>query len=192
MKGKLGFCVLIVGLLYGQVSVSQEAHNPAAHTHGLAAMTVVYDAGQLLIEINTPAANFLGFEHKPRNTQQRQQVNHLNNNLQNPATAIELTPTCVIRSVDVAVPFYDAEYGQETVEHNKHHTHHHDASANGDHQDVRVHYEWRCDGETLPSITVNLFRHFSGFEKIGVQWIATGKQGLTTLTKHQSTLDIAP
>ncbi|HEY7772913.1 MAG TPA: DUF2796 domain-containing protein [Marinagarivorans sp.] len=192
MKSKLGFCVLIYGLLYGQPSVSQERPNPAAHTHGLASVTVVYDAGQLLIEMDTPAANLLGFEHKPQNAQQRQQVEQLNKNLQNPVTAFGLNPDCVIYSVDVAVPFSDAEYAHETHEHDDHHEHQHAADAHGDHQDVQLHYEWRCDSDGPPRITVNLFQQFTGFEEIEVQWIVAGKQGISTLSKNQPVLELAP
>lgn len=192
MKCKLGFCVLIYGLLYGQFSVSQERHNSAAHTHGLASMTVVYDAGQLLVEIETPAANLLGFEHKPQNTKHRQQVQQLNKNLKNPATVIGLMPDCVIHKADVDMPFSDAERAHESHEHDDHHAHQHDADAHDNHQDVHLHYEWRCDGDRPPSITVNLFQHFSGFEKIETRWIVTGKQGAGTLTKNQTILEMAP
>ena len=36
-----------------------------AHEHGVASLNLVVDGGQLIIELDSPAANIVGFEHMP-------------------------------------------------------------------------------------------------------------------------------
>ena len=206
MKCKLSVFLLMYGLLYGQSSIGQDRHNPAAHTHGLASMTVVYDAGQLQIEVETPAANLLGFEHEPQNAQQWQQLEQIKKSLKKPATAIGLTSDCVIHSIDVDMPFSEAAHDNHDDDHHAHHddhddhdkhdqdkhAHHDEADAHDMHKDIRLNYVWHCDDVQPKSITVNLFQHFTGFEKIEAQWIVAGKQGANMLTQSQPVLKVAP
>lgn len=185
--------VIFLGLLsLGFVHAGQAQQNLKAHTHGSAKLTVLYEDGQLIMELESPADNLLGFEHKPQNAQQRQQVEQLNKNLKDPATVVGLKPSCVIRKSNVNMPFSEIEPAEQAHEHGEHHAHKHEADTLDNHKDILLHYEWRCDGNLPPRITVNLFQHFSGLEKIEVQWIMAGKQGGSTLTKSQSVLKVVP
>jgi|GEM_PF-6244134 len=60
--------MLLIGLcLSCPKGMAQSRLNPAAHTHGTAHITVLYEAGQLLIKLK---ATVLGFEHSPQITEQ--------------------------------------------------------------------------------------------------------------------------
>ncbi|MDZ7922618.1 MAG: DUF2796 domain-containing protein [Marinagarivorans sp.] len=89
--------------------LAQSRLNPEAHTHGLAQMTVLYEAGQLLIELETPAANMLGFEHSPQNSEQWQQLSQLKKSLTDPKSVIDLQPDCKVQNVKVELPFQEKE-----------------------------------------------------------------------------------
>jgi hypothetical protein len=70
--------VLLCWMALGFIHISHAQHvNPSAHTHGLGNMTMVYQAGQLMMELETPAANLLGFEHTPHSKAEWLQVKNL-------------------------------------------------------------------------------------------------------------------
>ena len=193
------YCSVFLALAYCLVcaspnSLAQNGHNPEAHTHGQGQMTVIYEAGQqheigqLQIELITPAANLLGFEHKPHTQAQWQQVNELRQTLNTPDALLTLTPACELQASDLNLPFAE----EVPPEHNgaDHNVEHHAEHSHPTHHDIHVHYEWLCKGPKPPSIHVPGFKRFSAFEKIQVQWIANNKQGAALLDKNNTALEI--
>lgn len=197
----------ILGLCFHcQQSVAASRHNPDAHTHGVAQMTVLYETGQLLIELETPAANMLGFEHRPQNAAQWQRLSQLEKTLNAPDKIVGLHPDCKVQNVKVELPFNEREEtknasGQPTTE-NPTHAHrdnhsdgthsHHDKTPYKTHQDIHLSYEWRCTGPTSPVIQLRLFSLYPSFEKIQAQWVANSKQGAIILNKSHVSLEIKP
>jgi len=203
--------LLIVGLcFYCRQGIAQSHQNPVAHTHGLARMTVLYEAGQLLIELETPAANMLGFQHSPQNTEQWRQLSQLKKSLNAPENIIGLKPSCMVQRVDVRLPFQEREEAkiisvQPTAEKPAHHEQPEDAhkgyndaksryneTSQDVHQDFYVSYAWHCIGPTPPIIQVHLFSLHPSFEKIQAQWVGISKQGTKTLYKNHAALEIKP
>lgn len=203
----LGLCTCAHGAL------AQVLQNPSAHTHGTAHMTVVYEAGELLIELETPAANMLGFEHAPQNTAQWQKLSQLTKTLNTPENIIDLQPACKVQQVKVKLPYHEQIETQNTLElHGTQHTSHAHLhgnigplAANGSnmtvaddedhhqtHRDIHLSYEWLCKLATPYAIQLHLFSLYPGFEKIDVQWIANGKQGATTLNKSHTAVELKP
>ena len=192
--------------------MAQSRSNPEAHTHGMAQMTVLYEAGQLLIELETPAANILGFEHSPQNTEQWQQLSQRKKSLTEPKNVIVLQPDCEVQSVKVELPFRDKEEAaniskQPAAEPPKHahdgHKPHegydnhndgthsdHNAEPHETHQDIHLSYAWQCHRLVPPTIKLQVFSLYPNFEKIQAQWIANGKQGATILDKNHVSLEL--
>jgi hypothetical protein len=203
---------LILGLCFCcHQATAQSNQNQDAHIHGLARMTILYEAGQLLIELETPAANMLGFEHRPQNTQQWQQLSQLKKSLNVPENIIGLQPNCEVKSVEIELPFQQTKEtislpSPPTVEessHDHHHDHHeetqevhnhteprYNGTSHDVHQDIHVSYEWRCTGSGPRIIQLYLFSLYPSFEKIQAQWVAYGKQGAKTLNKSHAVSEI--
>ena len=204
--------LIVFGLFfYFYQGVTQSRLNPEAHTHGVATMTIVYQAKQLLVELETPAANMLDFEHSPQNEEQWQRLNQLEKSVSSPENIFSLQPACKLQSVEFELPFQDATESKHTVKksvelaknnHNehKHHEeseHHsedahveHDETPHETHQDIHLAYAWTCSRELPPTIKLQLFSLYPNFETINVQWVANGKQGAKTLNKNHATLDL--
>ena len=102
MQRLLNFLILV---LCCQVSLAKSEGNPNAHKHGLAHMNILYEAGQLFVELETPAANMLGFEYMPQNTKEWQQLYKLEHRLNRAENIIILTPSCELKNVDVELHF---------------------------------------------------------------------------------------
>jgi hypothetical protein len=149
-------------------------------------MTLVYQAGKLMMELEAPAANLLKFEHTPHSKAEWLLVKNLREVVRTPGEIVTLTPLCDVRKVEVKIPFTEEA---DTKGHEKH-KEHDDKHDHAVHQDIHISYEWLCEGHVPPLIQILVFERFSAFEKLDVQWVANGQQGAVTLDKNMTTLEI--
>ena len=152
--------------------------NHEAHTHGLGTVNLVYEAGELMLELESPAANILGFEHQPKTEAEKIKLKQAGSLLNKADKMFSLAPACQLKQVDVTLPFKDSASAH------REHPKHQDA-----HQDIHAAYQWHCS-KPLSKLTVNLFQHFSSFETINAQWIIHSKQGAATLSASNNAIAI--
>ena len=184
-RALMAFIFTCFGINPAQSEIDSGTHSShGTHTHGLAHMTLVFEAGKLLLELETPAANVLGFEHQPRDTKQWQAVKALRSKLRRPASLVTLKPDCELQNVQVSDPFGNKAQGAN-IQHNN-------IDHEQTHNNLWVRYQWQCNTTSLPEIRVNVFETYSVFEKVQVQWISGHRQGATTLNKYQSILEVSP
>jgi len=184
--------VVILSSIYSLSALGQ--HNPAAHTHGQGHMTLVFESGQLIVELKTPALNMLGFEHQPTSEKQWKVLDVLKKRLQEPNPILELKPSCQLKSKEIDVPYSGEQAKTARSPHNEHAEHHADEDHKGhqhaEHADIIARYEWRCKTSEMPKINVGYFAEYPGFETLRVEWVVNGKQGVNLLNSRNSTLDI--
>lgn len=156
-----------------------EQHQHEAHVHGEATLNLVIDNNELLFELESPAANVLGFEHAAENKAERQQWAKTQKLLSDHATLISLDHNhCRLISADIDLPYSD--------DHDEHSDGHH-----SDHSEIRAEYRLSCDkDDNISQISVNLFHHFPALEKLNVMWIKENKQGAITLSANTNTKKI--
>lgn len=181
---------LLINILYAMPNaLAQSGHNHIAHTHGVANMTVLFEAGQLLLEIETPAANILGYEHAPHDAETWRELNQIKMQLQIPQNSVILNPDCTLLSASADLPFTQnksAEKNHEIEQYQDSADHQHKSQ----HSDIFIKYEWQCDFNEPPRITLRLFEHYNQLEKIHAHWVTSGKQGANQLTKARATLEM--
>lgn len=173
-------CVFLFFWGASQHALAQTGHNPSAHIHGEGHMMVAYEAGYLEIVIQSPAANFLGFEHSPHNEDERQAVKALHATLNNPKNMIRLAPVCKVTHKKVQIPFAqetdDNPHAQKGgVSHsNQPHNHQHNTSHKHtpSHQNGHNHH----DDDQLNNNQHNK-QHHAVHQDIDVtyQWHCSGK-----------------
>jgi hypothetical protein len=73
--------VISPGLTLFEVQAIEYRHHEA-HKHGVARLNVAVDGNNIYIEFFSPAANIVGFEHPPRNHDQKEAVKGAVNKLQ--------------------------------------------------------------------------------------------------------------
>ena len=86
-----------------------------AHEHGAAKITLVSEGKELLIELDSPAANILGFEHAPENDQQKALIVQVGKTLSNINNIVTL-PTaskCVLEHVEIKGELFAPSQGAE-------------------------------------------------------------------------------
>ncbi|GAB1256960.1 ZrgA family zinc uptake protein [Aurantivibrio plasticivorans] len=191
MKHLLVLLLLTVksGICFSQQPLHHVVHSHTVHSHGSADLALVYDSNRLYFELESPLANFLGFEHEPLTDQQRAEVQRISRLLQQPEELIELSPSCELVSIAIDFPFL--EPGDDQTSENgfgKANVDHQEEARDDSHKDVKLSYQWLCASRIPPKIQIKLFEQFSGFEDISTQWIINGMQGSTPLNKNANSL----
>jgi|GEM_PF-655504 len=104
------------------------------HLHGQGFMTVIFDEGQLAIEMRSPAADILGFEHAPNTPEQHTLLTNAHQLLQTPHSLITLSPTCTLIDSNITLPFTPKQHTPSAHHDHKHNQHQHDSSHSHGHK----------------------------------------------------------
>lgn len=111
---------LVIGLSLTATANAEEYRQHEAHVHGHVEFNIAQDGKDLLIEITSPGADVVGFEHAPENAEQESALNNAIAALKdtNKLFAINQQAKCVIEDVHVAHTL-----GEESHEGHDHHDH---------------------------------------------------------------------
>ena len=173
-----------------------------AHVHGIGSLNVALDGDVLYIELESPAANVVGFEHAPGNKREEHAAHQAIDTLENGGElfAPNRKAGCALQE---SVVHHSLQH--ETEEHgdhdNKHepeatpdstvhakHDHEEEEGEHGEelhdeHSDIEATYTFSCSRpDMLREIDVRLFETFPGFEKIQLQLLTPDGQKGATLT----------
>lgn len=183
-----------------------------AHVHGLAELTVAQEGSELELNLRSPAANIVGFEHKASSSEQVHSVEEAKQTLLSGKRNFLFSGTdCGLEhaKVDVSslIDVDDHEQHKEgrhddhhkEEHHDDHHEdhkdehahaeqghdeHHHDEDHEATHSEVTAVYHFECErGDRLTSIRVDLFDQFPGIKKLNAQWVSDQVQGGAELSK---------
>lgn len=104
-----------------------EHEHHGKHEHGVADLDIALDGKQLLVQLTSPAANFLGFEHQPSTEEQKKAYAKMVKLLNKPKKIIDVEGgKCKLSEKDIDLPY-------EVAEHKHHHDHDHDEHAHHEH-----------------------------------------------------------
>jgi len=150
-------------LLCGPALAAAETRSAGRHEHGSTALGIAVEGESLVIEIDGPAANFIGFERKPATDREKQELARVLNVLRDGA-ALFLMPAgaqCRLQSAAVSPP----EYG-----------------ADG-HADLEAFWEFRCGSPAaLTWVEAKLFAAFPGTERLSASVVTAAGQKSVVLT----------
>ena len=206
---KIGLSIIAVVILLGfNISTSQakDFRHHKAHEHGVAHMNVAFEGHQLYIELISPAANIVGFEHHPRSEEQKAAVKKAIEKLEKGDTLFIL-PSVAGGELSISTIHTDIE-GETGHSSRDNHGGQHDETEKGEkddkdlhhddhesdnpeqHSEFRAEYHFVCkQPEKLKHIGVRLFRVFPGIERIEVQLLtATKKTALELSAKKNKIL----
>ncbi|UQA49465.1 DUF2796 domain-containing protein [Vibrio sp. ED002] len=138
---------LVIGLSLSATANAEEYRQHEAHVHGHVEFNIAQDGKDLLIEITSPGADVVGFEHAPENAEQEQALKRAVAALKdtNKLFAINQQAKCVIEEVQVAHTLgqdshegHDhgnhEEHDHDKHDHDSHEGHDHDKHEHGDHE----------------------------------------------------------
>ena len=169
-----------------------------AHVHGIAALNLALEGQEVHVELDSPAANIVGFEHAPSSEADHAALDKAVATLKdgNRLFRFNAEAGCRMEKADVTSALLDEEHGEHGDEHKGHHDHekqdehghgkheHEEHEHEGEtHSDIEAAYHFECNQPgKLTQLTVELFEAFPATEKLNVQYVIESKQGAAELT----------
>ena len=211
---------LVIGLSLAATANAEEYRQHEAHVHGHVEFNIAQDGKDLLIEITSPGADVVGFEHAPENAEQEKALGDAVAALKNTDQlfAINKQAKCVIEDVHVSHTLgQDSHEGHEHHDHEGHdhdkhdheghdhdkHVHHdheghehHDEHEGHDHEhgghgEFTAEYRYHCDSVAdLNSINTTWFKQFPATESISANLFTDTTQSATSLSKDNAKIAI--
>ncbi|AQA18601.1 hypothetical protein BST95_10500 [Halioglobus japonicus] len=191
--------VLALATLLAPLATAQ-----SAHVHGAAELTIAMEGSQLELELNSPAASIVGFEHSARSPEQHQAVSEARKTLEQADQLFELSGgNCELAKADADLAAVMAEKNHDSDDHDDahhdedHHAegHHHDgddkhAGHDDVHSNIRAHYSYTCaDTTALKSITFGSAGLPFGLESVDVMWLSERGQGAQKLDQDKRVIN---
>jgi Protein of unknown function (DUF2796) len=155
-------CFLCGGTLISGVAAG-DTRSAGRHEHGTATLGIAVEGQSLVIEIDGPAGNFTGFEQKPANEQQKQELARVLNVLRNGAALFLMPPDaqCRLQSAAVSPP----DYGTDG------------------HADLEAFWEFRCGSPAaLTWVEATVFTAFPGTARLATSVVTAAGQKAVVLT----------
>lgn len=186
MKLKL-VLVLAVGYSMGLHGAEHERRGHESHEHGVGQLNVAVEMNSLHIELESPAMNIVGFEHRPRNQQQKDTVHDAVTLLKQGDLLFSTSKDagCILKESEVVSGLLDKD--EEHHEDEGDEAHHHQES----HADFEASYLFECNKPSaLKRLTVKLFAAFPATEELEVQLLTSTRQSALEITSDNPWIDL--
>ncbi|MNO66448.1 hypothetical protein D3C76_572370 [compost metagenome] len=173
-----------------------DSHGHGAHEHGHGHLNLVVDGNQLMIELEAPAADLVGFEHAAKSDEEKAQYAKAVARLQQPDALFRLDPAagCKLTQQELQTAKEDHDH-EHDHDHDKaasdEHEHHHDEEGHADtgHADMGAMYTYTCATPAkLTGLEATLFSLYPSLEKLSVQGILPTGQTAAELTPSANKL----
>lgn len=191
------FFTLIVCIfsLLPQSSAVAEMRHHESHVHGQATVNIAISDRDVHIELESPAANIVGFEHSPQNHEQEQALQLAEKQLREANTLFTFNKKadCQLKSAKVTNNMEgehhsDNHHDEEGHEDGHQHAGEHDEAQ---HSEFHALYHFECSQpEKLQTINIMLFESFHGFEKLDVQLLSPKGQSASTVTAQHHKINL--
>jgi hypothetical protein len=165
------------------------------HEHGTGELSVAIDGNDVEVELEGPAANFIGFEYQPSTAAEQQALDAALATLREPGQLLAWPAAagCQLVSAEVTPP----DYGE--AEENGDHGDPHDGEADDDHagevghSEIAALYAYRCSKPgSLDALRVLVFERFPQTERLAAGVAGPGGQTGATLTPAATVLKLRP
>jgi len=177
--------VLMILTTFLTVSSRAADRNPEAHEHGVGTMNIAIQGNEVEIELELPADNVVGFEHKAHTVAEKKRVQDAAAKLKKAANVVVLPEgaVCKLKKAEIKSAlledFDDHGHKDDHDNHGKSEKH----DDHGEHSEFAVHYHFKCAKTALVSILdISLFKHFPSTHKLRVQYVTPERQGAVQAT----------
>lgn len=148
---------------------SDHSHDSlGAHVHGLGYLSAAVVGNEFVLSLQAPMGDLIGFEHAPRNEEQRQQASQVMAHLTS-AEWLQIPANAACSQIAVVAP--NAE----------------DIDSFTGHGDILVELSYTCaQPDNLNHFSVALFTNYPMLERIDVQWLREHEQGAMQISQGQT------
>lgn len=143
-----------------------------AHDHGVARLDVAVEPSRVVLDLDTPLDNIVGFERAPRTDAERDRAKAAMARLRDAAALFRIDPAagCTVHKVELSAPALDAA-----------------ADGKDGHAELQGHYEFNCKaGARAGFVELGLFDSFAALRRIELQVVTPRGQLKASLSKPAS------
>ncbi|NIM27996.1 MAG: DUF2796 domain-containing protein [Gammaproteobacteria bacterium] len=173
------------------ITASEAGHREHdAHSHGSGLLNVVVADNELVIELEIPAVNVIGFEHAPRSDEERRAVRNALETFERADSLFVPTGAAKCRAEHVDVSLAGMQHGNGDEQGHEHES----QSKAGDetHSELHGEYHFHCDApEKLDSLQVRLFENLMEMDEIDVQLVTPTNQTVIELHAEAAELKLS-
>ena len=184
----LPFALLPLAAAQAHDDHDHEHGSLGAHEHGVASLNVALDGQNLELQIDSPAMNFVGFEHAAKSDADKAKVAAAKAELEKPVELFGLAAgACQVTKQELESPLF----GGHDHHHDEAHEHGHAHADEHEHSDIEASYQLSCkQADALKQLDLSeLFKRFPATQKIQVQLIGPSGQQGAELTAAQPRLN---
>ena len=162
--------LLLPSLAVGLAIVASTAAAQSAHVHGEGRLNIAIDGKRIFMELESPGADIVGFEHEARSDGEKAAVKQALAQLGDPMLLMrfEADADCEVRRASAEIEGESDEHeGEEQAEH----------EGEEAHGAFVAEYEFECaDIGALGFIEFTFFSHFGNTQSLGIVLIDGGGQ----------------
>lgn len=162
-----------------------EHRQHGAHVHGIAMLNLALEGDEVHIELDSPAANIVGFEHAPSSDADHAALDKAVATLRkgNQLFRFNEEASCRMEKSMVESELLDAGHHSHGKEHDHDQHGHETHQGEQAHSDIVAVYHFECDQPgKLTQLAVELFEAFPATEQLKVQYVIESRQGAQNLT----------
>ncbi len=188
--------ILLTALFVAASSISSSnLAAESAHEHGVGELNVALEAGELIIELEAPGSDIVGFEHAPTTDHDKQTVHNAVLKLKKGLAVFQpaASAACRLDDVDVHSELMAHSAGQTDEQDHQDHSQkdhgEHGKQDLGHEQDKNVHAEFRvfyryiCSSPAkLTHLDLGYFKMFPGARELDARIITSRGQSAQELT----------
>ena len=202
---RLVFCLSALMLIFICITKAHSAERQLdAHNHGFGELNVAIEGQTVVLELNSPAFNIVGFEHPPETNKDKATIKDAVSVLNDGSKLFlfPITAGCRLASVNIGSSLINGQHSahedhdsdHKDAKHEDHDSDHKDAKHE-DHKDRDIHsefqanYKFKCDViKKVNTIRIMIFKHFPNTSQLDVKTILPNGQSAMKLTPASTLL----
>jgi len=189
MRGLIGAGVALAVATTGAIA-EETRRELDAHQHGHGSLTIAIEGGQVLMALEVPGADIVGFEHVADSDDDKAKVAAAKAMLADPMSLFVLPAAagCSVEATEVAL--VGDEHEDET-DHEDEAGHDDHEDEEGGHAEFHAEYQLACAApDELSSIVFAYFEAFSNAEELEVGLITEATQALYEVERDDPMVDL--
>lgn len=190
--------VLLAALLAASSAHAETKRELGPHVHGHGKLDMALEGKKLLIELEAPAADIVGFEHAPSSDAEKKTAEKAHALLSEPLKLFVVPSAAGCKKISanikrVVEDHHDGDgHAEKDHDHDKHKGEKHDGDhAEAQHSEYHANYTLECSAPAkLSTVTFKYFSTFKNARELEVQFIAPKGQSSYEATSKSPTITL--
>jgi len=183
--------LLVLSLPLSVARAEDEHRELGAHVHGHGTLNIAVEKNRVVMELEAPGMDIVGFEHAARSPEQLAAVSKAKVELAKPLAMFNLpaSASCTVSKAEVELETEHDDDGEDHAEHADEDGDHDEAEAG--HTEFHVTYALDCaKPDNLTSITFAYFTAFAGAKELTVNVVTAKAQNTYEVSRDKPTVDL--